>query len=195
MSGSCDRRRSRSHGRTRRRAVRARSEQRDREDLRYPRAVEVILIRHAHAVDETLAVRDPHRHLSAEGRSEARALGERLRWHDCGPTHVWASPLVRTMQTAELVLANMHSETPIESVPKLAPGEHPRDVIAAIHALGANAILLIVGHEPGLSALGALLVDDPSFPSLDKAEAARIVEGVLRWRFAWNAEAPAIVAR
>ena len=175
--------------------MRARGEQRERDDLRYPADVEVILIRHAHAVDETLAVRDPHRHLTPQGRTEARALGERLRWHDCGPTHVWASPLVRTMQTAELVLANMHSETPIESVPRLAPGEHPRDVIAAIRALDATAILVIVGHEPGLSAIGALLVNDPDFPSLDKAEAARIVDGVLRWRFAWNAEAPAIVAR
>jgi hypothetical protein len=30
----------------------------------------------------------------------------------------------------------------------------------------------------------------PAFPALAKAEAARIVDGRLRWRFAWDAEAP-----
>lgn len=155
----------------------------------------MILIRHAHAVDETLAVRDPHRHLTPQGRVEARSLGERLRWHDCGPTHVWASPLVRAMQTAELLIASMECDAAVESMPRLAPGEPPREVIAAIQALGATATVLIIGHEPGLSAIGALLVGDPDFPSLNKAEAARIVDGVLRWRFAWDAEAPAIIAR
>jgi phosphohistidine phosphatase len=154
--------------------------------------VEVILIRHAAAVDETLAVRDPHRHLTALGRTEARSLGERLRWHDCGPTHVWASPLVRAMQTAELVVAGLQTEVAVESDPRLAPGEHPRELIAALLALPATSVVMLVGHEPGLSAIGAALVGEAELPVLAKAEAARIVDGKLRWRFAWNAEAPAI---
>ena len=49
---------------------------------------------------------------------------------------------------------------------------------------------MVVGHEPSLSALGALLVDQPDFEALAKAEAVRIDDGTLRWRFAWDAEAP-----
>jgi phosphohistidine phosphatase len=163
--------------------------------LRYARIVQVFLIRHAEAIQETLALHDPHRHLTASGRRQARAIGDRLRWHDCVPTHIWSSPLVRAIQTAELVAAGLHCEAAVDALPALAPDENPRDVVAAVAAVGAAAVIMLVGHEPGLSAVGALLVGQPEFASLAKAQAARIVDGALRWRFAWDADAPEIVAR
>lgn len=162
--------------------------------VRYTRAVQVFLIRHAEAVQETLALADPHRHLTANGRRQARAIGDRLRWHDCEPTHIWSSPLVRAIQTAELVASGLQCETTVDAMPALAPDEKPRDVVAALTALTAASIIVLVGHEPGLSAVGALLVGQPGFASLAKAQAARIIDGVLRWRFAWDADAPDIVA-
>jgi phosphohistidine phosphatase len=152
--------------------------------------VQVFLVRHAEAVAETLALRDPNRHLTALGRDQARALGERMRWHDCLPTRIWSSPLVRAVQTAELVAANLHDHTPVEVLPSLAPDGDAREVVAALEAIGEGAVLL-VGHEPLLSAIGALLVGDPEFPSLAKAQAARIIDGTVRWRFAWDAVAAA----
>jgi phosphohistidine phosphatase len=152
--------------------------------------VQVFLIRHAKAIDETLELRDPARHLTAEGREQAKSLGDRLRWYDCAPTHVFASPLVRAVQTAELVVAGLGCGRPVEILTALAPDESPREVAAALAKLPADAIAIAVGHEPGLSALGALLVGNPEFPAIEKAMAARIVDGKLRWRFAWNAEAP-----
>jgi phosphohistidine phosphatase len=157
--------------------------------------VQVFLIRHADAVPETLALGDPHRHLTPHGREQARAIGDRLRWHDCEPTHLWSSPLVRAIQTAELVASGVHSTLPIEALPALAPEEPARAVVAALAGLAATSIVVLVGHEPGLSAVGALLVGDREFRSLAKAEAARIVDGVLRWRFACDAEAPVIATR
>jgi phosphohistidine phosphatase len=157
--------------------------------------VEVILLRHAEAAAETLALSDPHRHLTPAGRRQARDIGDRLRWHDCLPSHIWSSPLVRAIQTAELVAASLQSDVAVEALPPLAPDENPRDVCAAIAALSAGAIVLLVGHEPGLSAVGALLVGQPEFASLRKAQAARIADGLLRWRFACDADAPEIVAK
>jgi phosphohistidine phosphatase len=160
--------------------------------------VQVFLIRHAEAVDETLTLGDAHRHLTANGRLQARAIGDRLRWHDCDPTHIWSSPLVRAIQTAELVASGLASQIAVEALPALAPDDNPRDVVAALTAATAirtGAIILLVGHEPGLSAVGALLVGQPGFASLAKAQAARIVDGSLRWRFACDADAPEIVAR
>jgi phosphohistidine phosphatase len=152
--------------------------------------VDVFLIRHAEAIDETLELRDPMRHLTAHGRKQARSLGDRLRWHDCEPTHIWTSPLVRAVQTAELVAIGLASEIAVDVIPALAPGQHPRDVLTAVHAQASSACVVLVGHEPGISAIGALFIGDPDFASLDKAEAVRITDGKLRWRFAWNAEAP-----
>jgi phosphohistidine phosphatase len=156
----------------------------------YARGVQVFLVRHAASIDETIAVRDPYRNLTAKGRMQARALGDRMRWHDCTPTHIWTSPLVRAVQTAELVAIGMHCELVIESRPDLAPEGSPRDVVAAASALPPESGLVLVGHEPALSAIGALLVGDPAFPGLAKAEAVRILDGAVRWRFAWDAEAP-----
>lgn len=160
--------------------------------------MQIILIRHAEAVDENLALRDPHRHLTPRGREQARLLGDRLRWHDCNPTHVWTSPLVRALQTAELVLGRYEHSTServsIESVPDLAPDAEygERAIEAALKKLPSDAIVFLVGHEPKISAIGGLLVRDPSFGTLQKAQAARIIDGRLRWRFACDAEAPTL---
>lgn len=153
-------------------------------------ASDVFLVRHAAAIDETLTLRDPHRHLTAEGRMQARALGDRLRWHDCEPTHLWSSPLVRSIQTAELVVAAFSGATLVESIPDLAPDGHPRLVVAAIEKLPEDARVMLFGHEPTMSALGALVTSDASFAAIAKAEAVCIHRGRVRWRFAWNAEAP-----
>jgi phosphohistidine phosphatase len=155
-----------------------------------PGPSDVFLIRHATAIDETLSLRDPNRHLTADGRAQARALGDRLRWHDCEPTHLWSSPLVRAIQTAELVSLTLGIAVVIESVPELAPEGHPREVVAALARLPDDALVMLFGHEPTLSAVGALLTADPDFPAIAKAECVRIHHGRVRWRFAWNAEAP-----
>ena len=153
--------------------------------------MQVFLIRHAEAVDETLELRDPSRHLTAQGRVQARELGDRLRWHDCEPTHIWTSPLVRAVQTAELLAIGLQTKTPVEVAPWLAPGEPERTITAALGQLPAESAVVLVGHEPGLSGIGAILSGAADFGALGKAEAARIVDGRLRWRFAWNADAPA----
>lgn len=152
--------------------------------------MQVFLIRHAEAIDETLEIRDPSRHLTDHGREQACRLGDRLRWHDCHPTRIWTSPLVRAVQTAELLRAGLDVEVSVEVAPALAPDQSPRDVIAAVHALAADTCIVLVGHEPSLSAIGAMLVGASDFGALAKAQAARIVDGQLRWRFSWDAEAP-----
>ena len=152
--------------------------------------MQVFLIRHAHATDETLALGDPVRPLTTQGRNQARQLGEKLRWYDCGITHVWSSPLVRAVQTAELIVAGLGHDVTVDIAPALAPDGSQRDLVAALGALPSDASVMLVGHEPGMSHIGALILGDRGFPPLGKAEAARIVDGKLRWRFAWDAEAP-----
>ncbi len=151
--------------------------------------MQIFLVRHADAVDETLTLRDPHRHLTPQGRLQARALGDRLRWHDCHPTHVWSSPLVRAVQTAELLVTGMDAGVPVEVVPMLAPDGVAREIVAALRPLDPESHVVLVGHEPSLSGIGALLVGARDFEALGKAHAARIDDGKPRWRFAWDAEA------
>lgn len=168
-------------------------------------AVLVFLIRHAEAIDETLELRDPHRHLTDHGRAQARALGDRLRWHDCTPSVVWTSPLVRAVQTAELVLAVVGGAVPVRAEPALAPGADVRPLVQRLAAAGVTSVAL-VGHEPILSGIGSILSGRDDFAALAKAEAVRL-DGLelgkgegprsagkggyrVRWRFAWNDVAP-----
>ena len=148
----------------------------------------LFLVRHAEAVDETRALTDPDRHLTAAGRGAARALGDRLRWYDCEPGAVWTSPLIRAAQTAELVVLGLGYAGVIECVPALAPGGATRDVCAAIARVSGQ--VMIVGHEPGLSAIGAVVTGRADFAALKKAQAARIDDGRLRWLFSTADEAP-----
>jgi phosphohistidine phosphatase len=163
-----------------------------RPDLIEDRGVDVYLIRHGEAVEETLALPDAARYLSAAGRAHARALGDRLRWYDCVPVQVWTSPLVRAVQTAELVVAGLQLATAVDilALPALAPSGPVEPLVAALRALPAESVVVVVGHEPGLSGLGGVLLGRGELRQLRKAEAARIQDGALRWRFAHDDEAP-----
>ena len=163
--------------------------------LRYATRVQVFLVRHAEAVHDTLALPDAHRPLTQHGRRQVRALGDRLRWHDCEPSHIWSSPRVRAIQTAEVLAATLRSETAVEVVAALAPDGPANEVVAALGELPRDAIVVVIGHEPGLSAIGALLIGEPALAGIAKAEAVRIVDGAVRWRFAYDGETPAMAAR
>ena len=101
---------------------------------------------------------------------------------------------MRAVQSAELVAAGLGCQASVDVFPNLAPDGSARDVLAAIQSLSADAAVMLIGHEPGLSAVGALVVGKPDFEALGKAQAARIDDGVLRWRFAWDADTPQVIA-
>jgi phosphohistidine phosphatase len=148
----------------------------------------LFLVRHAEAVDESRALPDHARHLTAAGRASARALGERLRWYDCLPIAVWSSPLVRAVQTAEVLIAGLGWAGAVECVPALAPGGAPRDVIARFEQAGG--VVIAVGHEPGLSAIGTVITGRSDFPAIQKCEAARVETGRLKWLLGPTDEEP-----
>lgn len=162
----------------------------------------VFLIRHAHAVDEAPGLPDEARHLTPEGRTAARALGDRLKWYDCTPTAVWTSPATRAVQTAELFVAGLGWDGPVEALPVLAPVGDVRATVALIRRCAADATVVVVGHEPAISALGGLLTAQPAFPALKKAQCARLDDVAaqraeasgapmsLRWLFSYGDEAP-----
>ena len=150
----------------------------------------MFLVRHAHAIEERRDLPDVARPLSAAGRDHARELGRRLRWHDCTPTAVWTSPLTRAVMTAELVAATVEWTGPIDCIPALAPDGRTAEVMTALTRLDPTSTVLIFGHEPSISALGARLTGDATFAPLTKAQAVRIDGRVARWRFAYDDDAP-----
>ena len=149
----------------------------------------VTLIRHAEAGDD--APRDEARALTSRGRADARRLGRALARRGVRFAAIVTSPLVRAVQTAEIVAAATEYRGRIAATDRLQPEAAARDVVAFLATLAENdgKSVALVAHEPILSAIAAALTRTPRHPSLRKAEALRIrlpdgpeAHGTLRWR-------------
>jgi phosphohistidine phosphatase len=141
--------------------------------------VKVYLVRHAEAVPEDVALRDDDRWLTARGREAARVLARLLREQNVEPDAVLSSPLPRAMQTAELVASGLDFLGVVEVLPALRPGSHPR--VAAEQLVQHGQAVIVVGHEPMISALGAFLIGRPGFPPFRTAQAMAIEHGAPTW--------------
>ena len=139
--------------------------------------VRIYLVRHAEAVPEDVALRDDDRWLTARGREHARGLARLLRDEKVEVDAVVSSPLPRAMQTAELVADGLDYLGVVEVLPALRPGADRIFVparIAAEELVRRGERVLVVGHEPMISSLGAFLLGRPSFPPLRTAQACAI---------------------
>jgi phosphohistidine phosphatase SixA len=121
---------------------------------------EIILLRHAHAEPAVPGQDDIARVLSLRGEAEADAAGAWLKRHAAAPDRVLYSPAARTRETCERVLAalgfaDLRSEARIYEAT-------PATLLRVLddHA-DANSILL-VGHNPGLENLVALMTEGAS---------------------------------
>jgi phosphohistidine phosphatase len=117
----------------------------------------VTLIRHGNAEPEA-ELGDEGRFLSVLGRTQARATGEALAAMGVSPTRVWCSPLVRAVQTAELVAAALGFAGAIETRDDLYPQSSPGALLADLEALGEDSELVAVGHMPYMPAMASALL-------------------------------------
>jgi phosphohistidine phosphatase SixA len=116
---------------------------------------ELILLRHAHAAAAIPGQADLDRPLSPEGLAEAEAAGRWLAEHGLVPDCVLCSPARRTRETLEAVLGIIgYIDQRLEpSIYEATPGE----LIALADAHCDAERLLVIGHNPGLEQLVALL--------------------------------------
>jgi phosphohistidine phosphatase len=149
--------------------------------------VRVTLIRHAEAGDD--APRDESRALTVRGRADARRLGRALARRGVRFSLIVTSPLVRAVQTAEIVAAAIGYRGRMPADDVLEPEAAASGVVALLSKLGNEKSVALVAHEPILSAVAAALLHEPRYPSLRKAEALRIrlpddaaAAGARRWR-------------
>jgi len=92
-----------------------------------------------------------------------------LREQDVVPDAVVASPLPRAVQTAELLAAGLDFLGSIDAWRCLEPGAQPR--VAATKIAERGGTVIVVGHEPSISMLGAYLAGRPAFPTFRTAQA------------------------
>ena len=123
-------------------------------------------MRHGPAEDQAPTGRDFDRKLTSSGRARTELAAHELgRWER--PLRVVSSPLVRTIETAEVVIAVLSLALELETREELAPGGDALRLLGELAAQGAKRVILI-GHEPDVSSLTALLLPTWS-RSFDKA--------------------------
>jgi phosphohistidine phosphatase len=137
--------------------------------------VRIYLVRHGDAVPEEEAGSDRDRWLSPHGRELSRVLGRLLREQAVVPDMILCSPLPRAVQTAELLAASLDYIGTVTSLRCLEPAAQPRVAAMAIQSAGARVI--VISHEPAISAIGAFVLGLPAFPQFRTAQCCAIEDG------------------
>ena len=115
---------------------------------------ELILLRHAHAEPASTGQADLDRPLSAVGLAEAEAAGKWLKENNLQPDCVLCSPARRTRETLEAVVGvTGFFEHRLDDKVYDTPGT----LIGLVDDRKDIERLMIVGHNPGLERLAALL--------------------------------------
>lgn len=141
--------------------------------------MKIYLVRHGDAVPEEEAGSDRDRWLSRKGRDAVRVLARLLREQglaiEAPLDAILCSPLPRAVQTAELIAEALDYIGVIESLRCLEPAGQPQVAgPAVIGRVERSGSVLVVGHEPSISNLGAYLLGRPSFPPFRTAQACAI---------------------
>lgn len=111
--------------------------------------MELILWRHAEAVD---GISDHSRELTGKGRHQAKLMAAFLDSRLPTPARILVSPAVRAQQTASALAKKFITE------PAISPGATPQDVLDVADWPHAGGATLLVGHQPWLGEVAALLM-------------------------------------
>lgn len=127
-------------------------------------------MRHGPAEDYAATGKDSDRPLSPSGRARVLAVAHALSQAGESPLTIWTSPLVRSVQTAEIValVTGVADRAGVVDVRgELRPGQ---DTLRAPEDALERGLrrLMIVGHEPDLSDLIARLTGRPPIDGVGK---------------------------
>jgi phosphohistidine phosphatase len=128
----------------------------------------VVLMRHAHAIEASPGLADADRWLTGKGRKVARKVGAWLAKPKRRPHVVWTSPLVRAVQTAEILAGACDLIEGVSVCGELSPGGDPGDLLRVLAAHEGPSPIVLVGHEPSLSLIATSLLSDPSWSGFRK---------------------------
>ena len=129
--------------------------------------MEVTVIRHGTAEDRARS--DADRALTALGRAEAERAGDRVAAMGGTVDAIIASPYLRARQTADLVAARLGFPGQVAIDEALCPDASPAGVCDLLAGLTGRHHVILVAHEPILSATCELLLRKP-VSALGRAE-------------------------
>jgi len=116
--------------------------------------MQLLLLRHADAA--TSARTDDLRPLSDKGQQQAQRVARFCKERKLQPDIILSSPFLRTEETAVVVAKELECEMVLSAF--LASGMMPSAAMEELRAYMRFECVLLVGHEPDLSALAGTLL-------------------------------------
>lgn len=151
------------------------------------RCMRVLLIRHAEAVDMRSAPTDRQRWLTDAGRESMTKVGKALDRLEQSYSCMYTSPLVRAVQTAEILAATQPGFAgPLEVLPALSTEEGTTaQALEPLEHAGDEDLIVMVSHMPKIGVLAGHLGGLPSAPSFRTGSACLIELEGGKGRFQW----------
>ncbi len=151
--------------------------------------MKLYIVRHAAAIERTAEVPEEQRYLTPEGRAFIRKTARTMAEKKVNPDLILTSPLIRAVQTADIVAEALSYDGPLQVADELSPGFGMAALRNVLDAFPAVQELVLVGHEPDLSGVISSLLDLPGGFNLKKGVAVKLciepaslqVPATLKW--------------
>lgn len=116
------------------------------------------IVRHAEAIERTPDVPEEHRFLTRRGRRRFRDVAKSLVTLGMKPYVILTSPLVRSVQTADILGEKLRYKRELTVAAKLAPGFRPEALEELLQEYPQADEIVLVGHEPDLGLVAQSLL-------------------------------------
>jgi phosphohistidine phosphatase len=123
--------------------------------------VKLYLVRHAEAIEPSGTTPDASRYLTTEGRLAFRKIAREAGKAGIAPAVIFTSPLLRAVQTAEILSERLKHEGQVVVARELSPGFDLQALRSLLTGAGSLGEAAFVGHEPDLGILAATLLALP----------------------------------
>ena len=152
----------------------------------------VILLRHGIAAErEEWKGSDGGRPLTERGAKRVAQVAAGMKRLEIQPTHLFSSPLVRAVETANILYTVLAVQNIVSQVEELLPDSPPAQFLKLLSDLPKDACVLCVGHEPHLGMLAGFLLTGTRAPAfrfkkagaclIDLPSPPKAGRGLLHW--------------
>jgi phosphohistidine phosphatase len=148
--------------------------------MRYVDAMRILLVRHGEAVPYDTTPVDGRRWLTPRGRAEVRDVAQALAQRGVRLSHVYTSPLVRAVQTAEVLVQHVHPacDVPVNVHVALSAEEgSTAQALLPIANMGEQDTVALVTHMPKVAAMAAQLTRAARFEPFATGAACMLLRG------------------
>ena len=129
------------------------------------------LVRHAEAIERSPELPEEHRFLTPRGRNRFRDVASCLKKSWIEPDVILTSPLIRAVQTAEILAQALKFKGEVLVTALLAHGFQLEHFYELLTGYPQAKEIVLVGHEPEFGALVSYLLAVNSTCTLDKGGA------------------------